>query len=248
MKFYKKRKKNISDLAAFRRVSRRLTRNVSLAPALETTLCQLEKDLNAALSFWRHVRKEVRIKPSHNRLQIGGGTHILKNFVNLDMFPPADIVWDCRYGLPFKSSEFKFIFSEHFLEHIAFPGAVNAVLKEIRRVLKPGGTLFLGVPDGGAAIKAYVQNDRKFLDHLKKNYLKRKPGVELHGDLDLVNYVFRDQLENPRYTAHYWAYDKDSLTRLLKWAGFKKVGVAGFNPRYCNPKRKDYTLYVKATK
>jgi len=173
----------------------------------------------------------------------------LDGFVNLDLFPPADVIWDCRYGLPFSNETFNFIFSEHFLEHLDFPISVKKILSEIYRVLKPGGKVFIGVPDAGKVIKAYSSSDKNFLDKLrKKSYNHRYPSIELYGDIDIVNYVFRDQIDNPNYTIHYWAYDEENLKNILFSIGFRKIKKAKFNSTYCDPKRRFYTLFMKAKK
>jgi SAM-dependent methyltransferase len=46
-------------------------------------------------------------------------------------------------NLPFDDGSFDFILANHVIEHI---DDLNAVLREIHRVLAPGGTLLLGVP------------------------------------------------------------------------------------------------------
>ncbi|OGZ63889.1 MAG: hypothetical protein A3A98_01215 [Candidatus Staskawiczbacteria bacterium RIFCSPLOWO2_01_FULL_40_39] len=234
--------------------TKQLLKNKQLQPAFYITLLQLQKDTNAALSFWNSVRnnKTQKNKPevaSSDKLQIGGGKRYMHGFVNLDIFPPADIIWDSRYGLPFQKDTFSFIFSEHFLEHLDFPISVNCVLQEIYRILKPSGKVVIGVPDGGKVIKAYGERNKKFLHKLRQQaYNRRQLPIETYSDIDLVNYLFRDQLENPNYTIHYWAYDKNSLENILRSVGFKKVEKYPFNPLYCNPKRKFFTLYLQAAK
>ena len=233
-------------------LTKKLLKNKSLQPAFGITLLQLLKDTKAALSFWEHAEKasrKSRLSLNFNKLQIGGGKHYLSGFINLDIFPPADIIWDCRYGLPFPKEQFRFVFSEHFLEHLDFPTSAKKVLQEIYRVLKLNSELLLGVPDGGKVVKAYCQKDKRFLNTLRRRcYNKRKPTAEIYGDLDLINYIFRDQVDNPNYTVHYWAYDEVSLINLLRSVGFRKTEKHKFDTRYCNPKRKFYTLYIKAIK
>lgn len=230
-------------------------RDKNLQPALQTSLMQLRKDLKAAESFWGEARKSKDRKFFQKRsfdkdkLQIGGGKCYLSDFVNLDIFSPADIIWDCRYGLPFHKNSFKFIFSEHFLEHLDFPTSVRKVLGEMYRVLKPGGEILLGVPDAGKVIEAYSSDNVKFLEEIKNLcYRNRRPAIEIYGNIDLVNYIFRDQLDNPKYSVHYWAYDKRSLSNLLRSIGFRNVKKMEFDRRYCNAERRLYTLYIKAVK
>lgn len=238
------------SVLSLQKIVKRLNKDKDLEPSFGYTLLQLQKDIKSALSFWKHRKagKENYLQPTSDKLQVGGGKRYLKGFVNLDLFKPADVIWDCRYGLPFPDNKFKFIFSEHFLEHIDFPVSVKLVLKEIHRVLKPGGELLIGVPDGGRVIKAYYKNDKKFMNMLQRYAYKRQLPVEIYGNIDLVNYIFRDQLNNPNYTIHYWAYDELSLKNLLSFIGFRKVSKWKFDSRYCNPKRKFYTLYIKAIK
>ena len=114
--------------------------------------------------------------------------------------------------------------------------------------MKPGGMLLLGVPDAGKVVRAYYEEDEDFLGKLHRHYSRRRPPVEIFGNMDLVNYIFRDQLENPKYTIHYWAYDANSLSGLLRAIGFRLVKKQEFDHRYCNPERKFYTLYIKAVK
>lgn len=225
-----------------------------LQPAFKITLLQLHRETKAALSFWETLKKNdleknKRKMAKSDKLQIGCGKRYIPEFINLDIFPPADIIWDCRYGLPFSKNTFNFVFSEHFFEHVDFPISAKKILREIYRVLKPHGEIVIGVPDGGKVIKAYYRRNKIFLDTLRRNnYNQRKPSIEIYGDIDLVNYIFRDQLENPNYTTHYWAYDEISLKKFLRSIGFCKVERYPFNPRYCNPKRKFFTLYLRAIK
>ncbi|EKD70088.1 MAG: hypothetical protein ACD_46C00644G0001 [uncultured bacterium] len=72
--------------------------------------------------------------------------------------------------------------------------------------------------------------------------------MKINSSMDVINYLFRDQFENPSYTVHWWAYDHKNLTKLLKISGFSSVKEWKFDEKICNPKRKDYSLYIIAKK
>lgn len=229
-----------------------LLKNKTAYNALYNSMLQLHKDLNAYKSFQNSKEKslkKVSDLSSLTKLQVGGGSHYLHNFINLDLFQPADIIWDCRYGLPFPNGRFDYIFSEHFLEHIDFPDSALFILKEFYRTLKKGSSLFISIPDGGKVINAYAKNNKRFLNRLYKVcYSRRNPKVQIYSNIDYINYLFRDQINNPKYTVHHWAYDNNSLIGLLKAAGFKKVQKTSINTDFCNKKREFYSLYILATK
>jgi SAM-dependent methyltransferase len=54
-------------------------------------------------------------------------------------------VVDVEESLPFGSSEFDVVVAGELLEHIRYP---HALLRDVRRVLRPGGTLVGSVPNG----------------------------------------------------------------------------------------------------
>ena len=62
--------------------------------------------------------------------------------LDVEPAPSVDVVGDAR-TMPFSDASMDVVLCTQVLEHIPEPGAVVA---EIRRVLKPGGTLLLSVP------------------------------------------------------------------------------------------------------
>lgn len=78
-------------------------------------------------------------------VNIGSGTkRIGQGVINLDIYPfkNVDIVADVRQ-LPFKSESLDMVVCEAVLEHIPESGLV---IKEISRVVKPGGYVYVSVP------------------------------------------------------------------------------------------------------
>lgn len=70
----------------------------------------------------------------------------------------ADIVKD---GLPLKSASIPFIASHHALQQLEISDIINA-LRELHRVLVPGGVLRLGLPDFEKAMEAYQKGDHDY--------------------------------------------------------------------------------------
>jgi len=195
------------------------------------------------------IRSRIYLKKDFEKVQIGGGSHLLDGFLNIDVFPPADLIYDIREGIPLKSNSVKLIFSEHFLEHIDYPISVKFFVNECYRVLKKRGELIIGVPDSSLPIKAYLKNDKKFFNEIiKRWYSKRDCLGHFNTYIDLVNYHFRDQDDNEKYTPHLWSYDKNKLTSLLVNGGFTAVKKWKFDSKLANKERQFGSIYIIAKK
>lgn len=79
------------------------------------------------------------------KLNLGCGTDIRAGYVNLDSarIPSVDVVHDIeKLPLPFADGAFDEILALDVLEHVDYP----AVLRDLHRLLAPGGTLVVRVP------------------------------------------------------------------------------------------------------
>jgi len=83
------------------------------------------------------------------RVNLGSGTVPLEGFVNVDALadaPGVDVVADISGRLPFDDEAADLVYASHVLEH--FPTEeVPGLLREWRRILRPGGQLLVAVPD-----------------------------------------------------------------------------------------------------
>lgn len=97
------------------------------------------------------------------RLQFGCGAFPAPGWLNtnLEPGPGVDLCADIRNGLPLPSDSMRYIASMHALVELPYLAVVPA-LRELRRVLEPGGVLRLGLPDLDRAIAAYVAGDRAY--------------------------------------------------------------------------------------
>lgn len=81
-----------------------------------------------------------------DKLNLGCGTIILPDFVNLDYFkyPGVDVVHNLeKFPYPFKESTFSYVLISHVLEHLE---DVPKTMKEIWRISKNGAIIEIGVP------------------------------------------------------------------------------------------------------
>ena len=87
------------------------------------------------------------IEQGYKCLNLGCNKRIVKGAVNLDIekFKGIDVVHDITKKLPFKNNTFDFILAENILEHIP-KDKIDNVMRDLGRVLKKGGILFIGSP------------------------------------------------------------------------------------------------------
>lgn len=97
------------------------------------------------------------------RLNWGCGAHVAPGWINSDLKPDTgvDLVADIREGLPLESGSVDCAVSIHALPEFSYPELVP-VLEELRRVLVPGGTLRLALPDLRRGIDAYLAGEEDY--------------------------------------------------------------------------------------
>jgi predicted SAM-dependent methyltransferase len=97
------------------------------------------------------------------RLNWGCGDHVAPGWINSDVKPGGhvDLVADIREGLPLETGSIDYAVSIHALPEFSYPELVP-VLEELRRVLVPGGTLRLALPDLSRGIEAYLAGNEDY--------------------------------------------------------------------------------------
>ncbi len=90
------------------------------------------------------------------RLHWGCGSHTPAGWINSDLRegPGVDIAGNILDGLPIDDDSLDYISSQHVLPELNIHEQVPA-LRELRRMLKPGGVLRMSLPDLDKAIEAY---------------------------------------------------------------------------------------------
>jgi predicted SAM-dependent methyltransferase len=149
-------------------------------------------------------------------LDVGCGPNIHEYFINLDYWwqPSIDICWDVTKGIPLRDESVKGIFTEHCLEHLPFE-AVDFLLSEFWRVLKPAGSVRIVVPDGELYLTRYSEIIRGYSsDQLP--YADNDNYQGLYSPIMSVNRIFRNY-------GHLFIYDFDIFRLLLEKNRFIEI-------------------------
>ena len=149
------------------------------------------------------------------KLNLGGRNTTIPGFKVVDIYNGAnvDINADISNLNMIEAASVDEIYASHCLEHFSH-NATLSVLKEWRRIMRPGGKCYIGVPD---------------FDTLVKLYLKR--GLNQF----LIDLGWGGQEYAEAY--HYTPFDWPRLSRLLIDAGFtdvKKIGPMPYGLKDCS--------------
>lgn len=161
----------------------------------------------------------VALSGPTDRIQIGGGGQTLEGWLSVDL-PPADLSVNVLWGLPIRGASARVVFCSHMLEHLDYPDAALAFLREVRRVLRPGGVLRLVVPDIQEYLAAYARRDRAFFRARRKIW----PGSERCETMLTETLLYAGAASQPHdFFGHKFGYDFETLKLLLRKAGFRRI-------------------------
>jgi SAM-dependent methyltransferase len=148
------------------------------------------------------------------RLNWGCGSWREPGWINSDLHegPGIDISCDIRDGLPIPDNHLDYAVSIHALPMIPYPDLVP-VLGELRRVLKPGGVLRLGLPDLELAIAAFQRRDPTFFQVPEED-------VRSFGGRFIVHLLW--------YGYTVTLFTADFIEELLERAGYRQVHGCAF--------------------
>ncbi|MFA5410929.1 MAG: methyltransferase domain-containing protein [Candidatus Omnitrophota bacterium] len=213
----------------------------TVTKGLYSSLKNLKAEFNIFLLHRKGLLRAYRLRSGKDlKLHLGCGHNIKKGFINVDIDKSADLTLDLRERFPFLTGSCSLIYSEHFLEHLDYPGQAIFFLKECYRILKPGGIFSAGVPDTEWPVRAYAEGrDRDYFRYAEK---KQHPEWCV-TKMEHLNYHFRQGSQ------HRFAYDFETMKYALSLVGFREVKRRDFNPALdSDEERKTGTLYIEASK
>jgi SAM-dependent methyltransferase len=155
---------------------------------------------------------------------------------------------DICQPLPFADNTLEWVYAEHLIEHVSLTEAIGW-LREVRRILAPGGLFRVTTPDLRRYVESYGRADGLFTQHRFRAAAARFGPRMPARDAFMFNQLFF-------LWGHRWIYDFDELCYALASAGFdagavglcsyrrgSRPDVAGLDQRF----RNDETIYVEAT-
>jgi SAM-dependent methyltransferase len=206
-------------------------------------------------SYTLLVHKLVKQYCKGKGLEIGPGKHpycnpattlfLDKHIDNRDGADNVDIISDAT-SIPVADKTFDYVFSSHCLEHCANP---LKALFEWKRVIKPGGTLFLVLPHCDRTFDRYREKttlnhviadyDTLTHDHDYSHIDEIKEGWSKLDDIELMTRDFERDWGFPMWdfesrmkhdTIHYHVWTQNEMIDVLKYIGMKILYVADIVP------------------
>jgi len=183
-----------------------------------------------AESRTRHLQEQLRdlgVREGERglKLHIGAGEHRLAGWINIDVHP-AQLALNILRGLPFATASVRVVFLSHLLEHLYYPRDVRALLAELRRVLEPGGTVRIVVPDIEQCIEAYTERDAQFFASRRETWPwwpENPTRLE-----DFLAYAGAGPEPTYLFESHKYGYDFETLRKVLEESGFEKVDKSAY--------------------
>ncbi len=178
-------------------------------------------------------------------LHLGCGKRIVPGWLNVDVVGGEQLV-DLGCGaLPWPDGVFEAIVSQHVIEHLELFDEVIPLLRDLRRVAKPGAELWLSCPDLEKTCRSYMEY--RGADMLE-DFITRFPSLAAWRPIPshMINALFHQDGE------HKNLFDYDLLCwscRQVGWRDCVRVDEAQLLSRFPEfpPRNDDYhSIYICA--
>jgi predicted SAM-dependent methyltransferase len=124
--------------------------------------------------------------------------------LNIQPGAHVDHAGDVRDLTRFADQSWDAVYASHTLEHLGYQKQLPAVLNEINRILRPGGKLFVSVPDLDTLCRLFVHEDASAKDRFH-----------------LMRMMFGGQLDEHDF--HFVGLNQEILAEYLFGAGFQDI-------------------------
>lgn len=151
------------------------------------------------------------------KLQLGAGASQAEGWLNTDVDLTKAVVYlDAAEPLPFEDGAFRYVFSEHMIEHLRYEDG-ESMLREAYRILEPGGRIRIATPNLLRLVALFGGDKTAEM----RRYLEGKP--EWHGwPKDPTPECFILNYEISTF-GHHFVYDPATLEAAMERAGFTSI-------------------------
>jgi predicted SAM-dependent methyltransferase len=143
---------------------------------------------------------------NYDKLHLGSGGRIIDGWANIDITGLRTIPWDLRNPLPLDPGQVRFVYTEHFIEHIDRTAA-RRLLSRTREAMGPGAIIRVSTPDLAKLVGDYQAGRLVRMEH--GGWFPETP-------CRMVN-------EGMRSWGHVFVYDEPELVALLKECGYSDI-------------------------
>ncbi len=165
------------------------------------------------VAFWQTVKNHYEFTRAGKRLEglekynLACGNNVMKGWANIDLYGPKEVIrWNLTRTFPVRAASVKYVFTEHFIEHIERLEALK-LLREVYRLLIEGGCIRITTPNLSQVVASY--NDDVLDEWVDVRWKPETP-------CRMMNEFFRSW-------DHKFVYDVRELEALLVQAGFSKI-------------------------
>lgn len=143
---------------------------------------------------------------NYDKLHLGSGGRIIDGWANIDITGLRTIPWDLRNPLPLTPGQVRFVYTEHFIEHID-RDAGRRLLKRVRGAMPAGAVVRVSTPDLAKLVDDYRSGRVIRMEH--GGWFPETPCQMLNEGMRLWGHVF--------------IYDEPELMALLEECGFSDI-------------------------
>ncbi len=139
---------------------------------------------------------------NYDKLHLGAGPRYIPGWANLDLWGRKNLIWDLTHPLPVKRGSVRYVYTEHFVEHISRSDCLK-LLRNCRASMASDGVLRISTPDLRQFAECYLRGE------IPPGWGEQPPSRAFN--------------ELTRAWGHTYIYDEADLTSLLHEAGFRRV-------------------------
>lgn len=187
--------------------------------AQQTAFKRLAKPLALKLISKVKLLNAKKLQQQYSKINLCCGPIKLKDYINIDLNPEADLVLDLEHqNLPFDSNSMDVLVCISAINYFS-KSRGETIVNETYRVLKPGGIARFAVQDLVVLAEKYLNRDEAFY------FQKNADGTDrFHGETfaEKLNSWFYGY-ETSEYKSGKYMYDYETLARIFQHAGFSKV-------------------------